>query len=103
MYINISHIGCNYHQKMMTHYSVMTSSLRIKIFKNDLFSDFRAMSIILNSRTDLFRDVISLIINPHTPKGRLQRTQSGRQSRSAIKRSALVTYNSKSIDSNYLK
>ena len=47
---------------MMTHHFVMTSSLRIKILKIDKFCDF-SCDIDYNSRTDVFRDVISLIIN----------------------------------------
>ena len=49
----------------MTHHSVMTSSLYIKIF------DF-SCDIDYNSRTDVFRDVIPVIINqcdPRRPKG----------------------------------
>ena len=49
----------------------MTSSLRIKIFKIDKFGDF-SCDIDYNSRTDVYRDVISLIINqcdPRRPKG----------------------------------
>ena len=46
----------------MTHHSVMTSSLRIKIFKIDKLSDF-SCDIDYNSRADVFRDVISLIID----------------------------------------
>ena len=52
---------------MITHHSVMTSSLRIKILKIDKFGDFD-----YSSRTDVFRDVISLMINhcdPRRPKG----------------------------------
>ena len=45
----------------MTHHSVMTSPLRIKILKIAKFGDFLC-DIDYNSRTDLFRDVISLII-----------------------------------------
>ena len=55
----------------MTHHFVMTSSLRIKILKIDNFSDF-SCDIDYNSRTDIFRDAISLIINqcdPTRPKG----------------------------------
>ena len=48
--------------KMMTHHSVMTSSLRIKIVKIDKFGDF-SCDINYNSRTGVFRDVISFIIN----------------------------------------
>ena len=62
MYINISHIWHNYQRKMMTHHSVMTSSLRIKIFKIDIFGDF-SCDIDYNSRADVLRDVISHIIN----------------------------------------
>ena len=47
---------------MMTHHSVMTSSLRIKILKIDKFGDF-SWDIDYNSRTDIFRDVFSFIIN----------------------------------------
>ena len=49
----------------------MTSSLLIKIFKIDKFGDF-SCEIDYNSRADVFRDVISLIINqcdPRRPKG----------------------------------
>ena len=56
---------------MMTHHFVMTSSLRIKNFKIDKFGDFSS-DIDYNSRTDIFRDAISLIINqcdPMRPKG----------------------------------
>ena len=55
----------------MTHHSVMTSSLRIKILKIDKFGDF-SCDIDYDSRTDVFRAVISLIINqcdPRLPKG----------------------------------
>ena len=57
--------------KMMTHHFVMTSSLLIKILKIDKFGDF-SCDIDYKSRTDVFRDVISLIINqcdPRRPKG----------------------------------
>ena len=47
---------------MMTHHSVMTSSLRIKILKIDKFGDF-SYDIDYNSKTDVFRDVISDIIS----------------------------------------
>ena len=52
---------------MMTHHSVMTSSLRINILKIDKFGDFSS-EIDYHSRTDVFRDVISLIINQCDPK-----------------------------------
>ena len=71
MYTNIPHIRCNCHQKMITHYFVMTSSLRIKILKIDKFDDFSS-DFDYNSRTDIFRDAISLIINQcdsRRPKG----------------------------------
>ena len=45
--------------KMMNHHSVMTSSLCIKNYKSGDFS----CDIDYNSRTDVFRYVISLIIN----------------------------------------
>ena len=56
---------------MITHHSVMTSSLRIKILKNDKFCDF-SCDIDYCNRTDLFIVVISLKINqcdPRRPKG----------------------------------
>ena len=56
---------------MMTHHFVMTSSLRIKNFKIDKFGDFSS-GIDYKSRTDIFRDAISLIINQcdlRRPKG----------------------------------
>ena len=56
---------------MMTHHFVMTSSLLIKILKIAKFGDF-SCDMDYNSRTDVFRDVISLIINqcdPRRPKG----------------------------------
>ena len=49
----------------------MTSSLLIKILQIDKFGDF-SCDIDYNSRTDVFSDVISLIINqcdPRRPKG----------------------------------
>ena len=55
----------------MTHHFVMTSSFRIKILKIDNFGDF-SCDIDYSSRTDIFRDAISLIINqcdPWRPKG----------------------------------
>ena len=55
----------------MTHHFVMTSSLRIKNFKIDKFGDFSS-EIDFNTKMDIFRDVISLIINqcdPRRPKG----------------------------------
>ena len=70
----------------------MTSSLLIKILKIDKFGDF-SCEIDYNRRTDVFRDVISLIINQchlQATEGSLRRTQSVRQPRSASKRSALV-------------
>ena len=71
MYINIPQICCNYRQKIMTHHSVMTSSLRIKILKFDKFGYF-SCDIDYNSRTCVFMDVISLTINqcdPRRPQG----------------------------------
>ena len=56
---------------MMTHHFVMTSSLLIKILKIDKFGAF-PYDIDYNNRTDVFIDVISLIINqcdPRRPKG----------------------------------
>ena len=66
--------------KMMTHHFVMTSSLRIKIFKIDKFGDF-SCDIDYDSRTDVFRDVLSLIINQCDSR----RTLCVRQPRSASK------------------
>ena len=71
----------------------MTLSLRIKNFKIDKFGDFSS-EIGFNTKMDIFRDVISLIINQchlQATEGSLWRTQSVRQPRSASKRSALVT------------
>ena len=45
----------------------MTLSLHIKILKIDKFGDFLC-DIDYNSRTDVFRDVISLIINQCDPR-----------------------------------
>ena len=57
----------------MTHHFVMTSSLLIKCFKIVKFCHFSSVILVdYNSRTDVFRDVISLIINqcdPRRPKG----------------------------------
>ena len=52
---------------MMTHHFVMMSSLRIKNFKIDKFDDFSS-DIDFNSKTDIFRDVIYLIINQCDPR-----------------------------------
>ena len=46
----------------MTHHSVMMSSLHIKNLKIGKFGDF-SCDIDYNLRIDVFRDVISLIIN----------------------------------------
>ena len=51
----------------MTHHSVLTSSLHIKIFKIDKFSDFTS-DIDYNSKTGVFKDVIPLIINQCDPR-----------------------------------
>ena len=51
---------------MMTHHYVMTSSLRNKILKIGKFVDFLC-DIDYNSRTDVFRYVICLIINQCGP------------------------------------
>ena len=78
--------------KMMTHYFVITSSLRIKKFLIDKFCDFSS-DIDFNTKIDICRDVISLIIkqcDPRRPDGSLRRTQSVHQPHSASKRSALV-------------
>ena len=56
---------------MTTHHSVMTPSLRIKILKIDKLGDF-SCDIDYTSKTDAFRDAISLIINQcdhRRPKG----------------------------------
>ena len=76
---------------------VMTSSLLIKNFKIDKFGDFSS-HFDYNSRTDIFRDDISLIINQchlQATEGSLRRTQSVRQPRSALKQSALVKMKTK--------
>ena len=55
----------------MTHHFVMTSSLLIKNLKIDKFGDF-SYEIDYNSRSDVFRNVISIIFNqcdPRRPKG----------------------------------
>ena len=52
---------------MITRHFVMTSSLRIKNLKIDKFGDFSS-DIDYHSRTDIFRDAISLIFNQSTPK-----------------------------------
>ena len=77
----------NYHQKMMTHHSIMASSLLIKILKIDKFCDF-SCDIDYNSRTEEFRDAIYLIINQCDPRG-ASGGHSVRQPRSASKRSRL--------------
>ena len=45
----------------------MTSSLLIKILKIDKFGEF-SCDIDYNSKTDVFRDVISLMINQCDPR-----------------------------------
>ena len=55
----------------MTHHFVVTSSFLIKIFEIDKFGDF-SCDADYDSKTNIFRDVISLIINqcdPRRPKG----------------------------------
>ena len=51
----------------MTHHFAMTLSSRIKFLKIDKFGDF-SCDIDYNSRTDVFRDVISLIANQCDPR-----------------------------------
>ena len=56
---------------MMIYHFALTSSLRIKNFKIDKYGDFSS-DIDFHSRTDIFRDAISLIINQcdfRRPKG----------------------------------
>ena len=55
----------------MTHHFVMTSSLLIKILKNDNFVDF-SCAIDYSISTEVFRDVVSIVISqcdPRRPKG----------------------------------
>ena len=76
----------------MTHHFAMTSSLFIKILKIDKFGVFSS-DIDFKTKMDIFRDDISRLINQYhlqATEGRLRRTQSVRQQRSASKRSALV-------------
>ena len=49
---------------MITHHSVITSSLRIKNLKIDKFGDFSS-DIDDNNKTDVLRDVIYFIINQY--------------------------------------
>ena len=77
MYIIISHILHHYHQKTMTHHPVMTSSLPIKISKIDKFGDF-SCNINYSSRTDVFRDVISLIIDQCGPRTQRRKMSASR-------------------------
>ena len=82
-----------YHQRMLTHHSDTTSSLRIKNWKIDKFDDFSS-DIHYNSKTYVFKD-IHLIINQcesRRPKVRLRRTQSVHQPRSRSKRCLLSLY-----------
>ena len=51
----------------MTNHFVMTSSFRINNFKIDKFGDFSS-DIDYHSRTDIFRDAISLIMNQCDPR-----------------------------------
>ena len=56
---------------MITHHSVMTSSLHIKKILAYKFGDFRS-DIDFHAKIDIFRDVMSLIINQsdsRRPKG----------------------------------
>ena len=59
----------------MNHHFVITSSIRIKILQIDKFGDF-SCDIDYNCRTDVFRDVITPIINQCDP--RRPRCSSGR-------------------------
>ena len=51
----------------MSHHSVMTSSLLIKILNSDKFGDY-SCDILYKSKADVFKDVISLLklinVNP---------------------------------------
>ena len=53
----------------MNHHSVMTSSLRIKIFKIDKFGDI-SYDIDFNTKIDIFRGVIFFIITNVIPSDR---------------------------------
>ena len=53
---------------MMTHHSVMTSSLCIKNKKITNFVIFRMISIIYNSKTDVFRDIFYHMIYQCRPR-----------------------------------
>ena len=69
----------------------MVTSLHIKFLKIDKFVDF-SRDIDYISRTDVFRDVLSFIINQCDPR-RPQGASGGhiiRQPRNASKRSALI-------------
>ena len=73
---------------MMTHHSVMTSSIIIK--KIDKFNDFSSdIDYITTSKTDVFRDIISHNHCEPRPQ-RVPPADTVRQPRSASKRSALV-------------
>ena len=90
---------------MMTHHFVMMSSLLIKILKIDKFGNFSG-DIDFKTKMDIFRDVISLIINQchlQATEGILRRTRSVRQPRSSSKRSALVYIKSGQKTSEILK
>ena len=73
----------------MTHHSVMTSSLRIKDRKIDLLYDFSS-NIDYNRKTDVFRDVIYLIINQCGSRRPKVASGGHKVSVSTCKRSALV-------------
>ena len=51
----------------MTHHSVMTTLLHIKNLKIDKFGNFSS-DFDYNSKTDVFRDVVSLTINIYEPR-----------------------------------
>ena len=74
-----------------THRFVITLSLRIKILKIDKFGDF-SCDIDYHSRTYVFSDVISLIINECYPGAQrvAPADTNSRQPRSESKSSALV-------------
>ena len=59
----------------MAHHFVITSSLRIKNFKFDKFGDFSS-DIDYHSKTEIFRDIISFLINK-CGSGRPKRASGG--------------------------
>ena len=78
---------------MLIHHSVITSLLRIKNLKIDKFN-YVSSDIDFNSKTDIFRDVISFIINQCEPRHASggHKVSASRAAQASAKRACIYIY-----------